>query len=151
MPVVTADPKERCYRVRVREHFVAACRDRGYEVRDSLRYKRGLQAWLGGSLVGEYSPSRPSAWYYKDALVRVQIKNLNQHAGTVQATWLGRASSGRWNNEAEIYNLTEGSDAYLLKAVMCAWGKRGVPVVDSFEISVSELAELGDGWWGHPG
>ena len=62
--LILKDFAERNYMAAVRHRFVAECAQRGYEVRPSLRYKKGLQAWRGDVLVGEYK-SGGDAWFEK--------------------------------------------------------------------------------------
>jgi hypothetical protein len=78
------------------------------------------------------------------ALVKIKVRHLNQHAGTVEVEYNGKTHSGRWNNSEEVYDVS--GDVYILKAAMRAWAGN-----DTFELEDTELARQSGGWWAVPG
>ena len=65
---IKADYTETCHNASVRNRFVEKCELLGYKVRSSIRdgNKRGLQAWDGERLVGEYDYNAAEAWVDAD-------------------------------------------------------------------------------------
>jgi len=61
---IKADFSEKHHNASVKKQFVEKCELLGYEVRSSIREgnSRGLQAWNGECLVGEYDYNAAEAW-----------------------------------------------------------------------------------------